>query len=298
MELTQLRYFLRVYQTQNITNASVQLNVSQQAISKQIQRLEEELGVVLFIRNSRGVQATEYAELLAQNIQGFLPELDSLIYNIQRKNSEVTGIVRLGVQCWQMSVNYGLEYEILRDFERTYPKVHLIWENSIPKRCLQGLKNRELDLAVITMPKDPEDYDLTFLRRFHWFMLMSKRHPLSVRNRLSVTDLAGHKIILANNETVTRNRIIKELEGKEKPIFIDVGDFIFDLIGQQIEGEGAMMLTTETVLDQFNPEKLIMVPIEDSKIWDAQLYLARIHGVSYTPAQEVLFQFLLKKWKR
>ena len=66
MELTQLRYFLQVYKLKNICAASSRLSVTQQAVSKQIQKLEEELGTTLFVRNPRGVEATEYADLLAQ----------------------------------------------------------------------------------------------------------------------------------------------------------------------------------------------------------------------------------------
>ena len=53
MELTQLRYFLQVYRMKNICSASAKLNVTQQAVSRQIQKLEEELGVALFVRNPR-----------------------------------------------------------------------------------------------------------------------------------------------------------------------------------------------------------------------------------------------------
>ena len=114
MELTQLRYFLQVYRTGNICGAAAQLNVTQQAVSKQIQKLENELGVELFVRQARGVQATPYAELLASKVQDFLPELDALAYNIQRRDREITGVVRLGIQCWQMGTKQGLRYACWR----------------------------------------------------------------------------------------------------------------------------------------------------------------------------------------
>ena len=295
MELTQLRYFLQVYKMKNICAASARLNVTQQAVSKQIKKLEEELGVTLFVRNPRGVAATEYADLLAQKVQGFLPELDALVYDIQNREREVTGVVRLGVQCWQMSVEQGLRYGVLREFEQAYPRVHLIWENSIPKRCVEGLKEDKLDLVVMSMPENPELYELTPLRRSRWFMLMSSSHPLAGRKELDIEDLAGQRLIMASNEASSRNRINRRLEGKEKPVFIGVEDFVFDLIGQQIEGEGAMMLTTETALDMFNPALFTMVPLRDD-FWRTQLYLARAKGRKITPAVQALKQYLLENW--
>ena len=116
MELTQLRYFLQVYHLKNICNASARLNVTQQAVSKQIRKLEDELGVALFLRNPRGVEATAYADMLAKEVLGFLPGLDALVSDIQRRDTEITGVVRLGVQCWQMGMAHGLKYDVLKAF--------------------------------------------------------------------------------------------------------------------------------------------------------------------------------------
>lgn len=296
MELTQLRYFLQVYRTRNISAAASQLNVTQQAVSKQLRNLESELGTALFSRGAHGVQATPYADLLAANVQRFLPELDALVYEIQKRDQEITGVVCLGVQCWQMSVAHGLNYGVLKRFEQTYPKVHLIWENSTPGRCRQGLIDRELDLTVTLRPDETDGMELTPLRKARWFILMAKSHPLAARKLLSVEDLAGQRLILARNEKRTRAELVKAMGDKEKPVFVDVEDFIFDLIGQQIQGEGALMLATETALDLFNPEYFTLVPVQNS-LWRTQLYLMRLSDVVHTPAEQALYQFLLEHWR-
>ncbi len=295
MELTQLRYFLQVYRLGNICSASARLNVTQQAVSKQIRKLEDELGVALFVRNPRGVQATAYADMLAQKVQGFLPELDALVSDIQKRDREISGVVRLGIQCWQMSVAHGLRYDVLKTFEQAYPRVRLIWENSIPGRCLSGLREGALDLAVMGVRENQEDLDLTPLRRTGWYMLMAQSHPLAAREVLHMNDLAGQRIILSGNEAKVRRKINSLLGELEKPEFIGVEDFIFDLIGQQIEGNGAMMLTTEITQDMFNPARFVMVPLTGS-LWRTELYLARLKDMTPSPAAQALYQFLLEKW--
>lgn len=295
MELTQLRYFLQVYRTGNICSAASQVNVTQQAVSRQIQNLEAELGVTLFERKARGVCATVYADLLAEKLQRFLPELDAFVYDIRSQDAEVSGVVRLGVQCWQMSTMHGLRYGALRAFEQAHPRVRLIWENSIPLRCLEGLRSQELDLAVMCMPENPEGFELTPLCQAPWYMLMARHHPLADRPMLTVEDLAGQRLILAENETETRNRICQKLVGREKPVFIGVNDFVFDLIGQQIEGENALMLATGAILDMFNPERFAMVPL-GSAFWRTQLYLARLAGCAHSPAAQALHRHLLTHW--
>lgn len=295
MELTQLRYFLQVYRLRNICSASARLNVTQQAVSKQIRKLEDELGVALFVRNPRGVQATAYADMLAQKVQGFLPELDALVSDIQKRDREISGVVRLGIQCWQMSVAHGLRYDVLKTFEQAYPRVRLIWENSIPGRYLSGLREGALDLAVMGVRENQEDLDLTPLRRTGWYMLMAQSHPLAAREVLHMNDLAGQRIILSGNEAKVRCKINSLLGELEKPEFIGVEDFIFDLIGQQIEGNGAMMLTTEITQDMFNPARFVMVPLTGS-LWRTELYLARLKDMTPSPAAQALYQFLLEKW--
>lgn len=295
MELTQLRYFLQVYHLKNICNASARLNVTQQAVSKQIRKLEDELGVALFLRNPRGVEATAYADMLAKEVLGFLPGLDALVSDIQRRDTEITGVVRLGVQCWQMGMAHGLKYDVLKAFEQTYPRVRLTFENCIPGRCLSGLRGGAFDLVVMGVREKPEDLALTPLRSTGWYMLMAQGHPLASREVLHIHDLAGQKIILSGNEKRARRKIASMLEGREKPEFIGVEDFIFDLIAQQIEGNGAMMLTTEITQDMFNPARFVMVPLTGS-LWQTKLYLARLKGMAHPPAAQALYQFLLEKW--
>ena len=295
MELTQLRYFLQVYHMKNICSASARLNVTQQAVSKQIRKLEDELGVALFLRNPRGVEATAYADMLAKKVQDFLPELDALVSDIQKRDTEIAGVVRLGIQCWQMSVAHGLKYEVLKAFEQAYPRVRLIWENSIPGRCLGGLREGAFDLVVMGVQEHPEDLELTPLRQTGWYMLMAKGHPLASRAVLHTNDLAGQRIILSGNEAKVRSEIVAMLEDQEKPEFIGVEDFIFDLIGQHIEGDGAMMLTTEITQDMFHPARFVMVPLTGS-LWQTKLYLARLKDMPHSPAAQALHQFLLEKW--
>lgn len=294
MELTQLRYFYAVYHVKNIC-AAEQLNVTQQAVSKQIQKLELELGITLFERGARGVKATAYADELAEKAKRILPELDAFVYDIQAKNSEPTGVLRLGIQCWQMSSAHVLRYDVLKDFQRQYPRISLIWENCTPPRCISGLLSHDLDLAVMSMPKDPSNLELTLLRRSKWYMLMSNNHPLAKKKELKTSDLAGQRIILAEDEINARNRILRRIGNAEKPVFVGINGFIFDIIGQEIEGENALMLSTGTILDMFNPERFTMVPM-DADYSDTRLYLARLEGIAHPPAEKALFQFLLEKW--
>ena len=170
MELTQLRYFYFVYRGRSIRSASSELNVTQQAISRQIKNLEEELGVELFERKNSGVEPTEYGHMMADRVGKILTELDSFVYSVQKRGQIISGVVRLGVQCWQMSEGGHLPYEALKDF-------------------------------------------------------------------------SGQNVIFPGEEVGSRSDILRSLHGMSQPRFIDVKDYIFDLLGQEVLGNQALMLT-------------------------------------------------------
>ncbi|MCI8566340.1 MAG: LysR family transcriptional regulator [Lachnospiraceae bacterium] len=295
MELTQLRYFYQVYRAGSIRSASGELNVTQQALSRQIQNLEKELGVALFTRSISGVEATEYGHMLFEKAEKVLPELESFVYSVQKRKHIVSGVVKLGIQCWQMAEGNNLRYECLREFCRAYPQIRLAWENDSPARCIEGVLEQRLDLCVTMMPERLEFLELTPLRDFQWYMLMAKGHELADRDCLSVEDLSGRKVILAGEETGSRNQITRALYGKTPPEFIDVKEYLFDLLGQEILGNQAMMLTLTAQEELFNPQRFVMVPLKGD-LWRSRLYLCRLAARPQTPAAELLFDYLREHW--
>ena len=76
MELTQIRYFLEVAESQHITKSAQKLHIAQPALSQSIHRLEKELRVPLFVSKGRNIVLTEYGKYLKQKLAPVLTELD------------------------------------------------------------------------------------------------------------------------------------------------------------------------------------------------------------------------------
>ncbi|MBL8856014.1 MAG: LysR family transcriptional regulator, partial [Planctomycetaceae bacterium] len=94
MELDQLRYFLRVAETKSFTRAAELLIVSQPALSRSVQRLEEELGVPLFVRKSRVVELSEAGEKFKIRAEQILALVDDT--KAQLTDDGQSGRVRIG----------------------------------------------------------------------------------------------------------------------------------------------------------------------------------------------------------
>lgn len=97
MNLRQLQYFVRVVELQNMTRAAESLYVAQPALSQQIALLEEDLGVRLLVRGSRGVSATAEGVLLYRHAQTILRQVDSTRSLLAKTDEQMTGTVSIGM---------------------------------------------------------------------------------------------------------------------------------------------------------------------------------------------------------
>ncbi|KQY25750.1 MULTISPECIES: LysR family transcriptional regulator [Rhizobium/Agrobacterium group] len=97
MNLRQLRYFAQTVEAGNITRAAEQLYVAQPALGLQIRQLEEELGVPLLIRHSRGVTATEAGKLLYDRARDVLRQVDSIKQEVMAHTSTAAESITLGL---------------------------------------------------------------------------------------------------------------------------------------------------------------------------------------------------------
>lgn len=96
MRLAQIEYFLSVAEMKNITAASKSLYISQPALSKQISLLEEELGVKLFSRESRGVALTQAGEQFARDLRGIMDELEDARQRVIAKGKAEYNTINIG----------------------------------------------------------------------------------------------------------------------------------------------------------------------------------------------------------
>jgi LysR family transcriptional regulator, nitrogen assimilation regulatory protein len=97
MKIRQLQYFLRVVEMQNITRAAESLHVAQPALSQQINLLEDELGVKLLARGSKGVLATTEGQLLYRHAQTILRQVESTKSLLNKATSQLSSSVSIGL---------------------------------------------------------------------------------------------------------------------------------------------------------------------------------------------------------
>lgn len=147
MNFTQLRYFVAVAQSRNLTRASAELRVAQPAISRQIKLLEEELGTPLLVRHHRGVELTDAGTLLQQRSEFLVRTLEETRTEIMELSAEPTGELRLGCP---PSLTRHLIGEALEQYLNRHPRVRVRLQEAMSDHLCQLVLSDQLDMAIIS----------------------------------------------------------------------------------------------------------------------------------------------------
>jgi LysR family hydrogen peroxide-inducible transcriptional activator len=149
MEIHQLRYFLAVASTGSFSRAAELCHVAQPSLSQQIQKLERELKERLFDRERQGAVLTEAGERLLPRAERALGELQAAQQEIRDLRGQVSGPLRLGVL--PTIAPYFLP-RVLPAFLAEHPAVELSVYEETTQHLVQGLRDRDLDLALASPP--------------------------------------------------------------------------------------------------------------------------------------------------
>lgn len=152
MKLRQLEYFCAVAEEKSISAAARELHVAQPPISRQIAQLEEELGVQLFLRGSKGMALTDAGQSLYQQTQQIFQELRRVEDSVRSVGTGMSGRIKLGVI--YSAVPYALRY--VERYHRAYPQVELYVRLGSPQELLESLNRGELHaLFLRTAAREP-----------------------------------------------------------------------------------------------------------------------------------------------
>ncbi len=148
--LSQYRIFYAVAKAGNISRAAKELYISQPAISKSINKLEDSLNTVLFTRNSRGVQLTDEGQVLFEHTRDAFEELAKGEQELKRIREFNMGHIRIGVSntlCRFIMVKY------LKGFIEQYPHIKITIESQPTTQTLSMLEQQRIDIGLVVEQK-------------------------------------------------------------------------------------------------------------------------------------------------
>ena len=177
MELRQLRYLVALAEELNFTRAAASEHVAQPALSQQIRRLEDEVGLALVERTTRHVALTAAGELLVGRARRVLAELDAAETELQGLRGMDTGHVTIGAMHTMGPVDLSLALALFHD---RHPNVGLTVREQSSEEMAEMLRVDELDLAFLSVTERVEAHGLGLhqLISEELVVLLPPDHPL------------------------------------------------------------------------------------------------------------------------
>lgn len=149
MNLKSLELFLQLATSQNYSQTAKQMHVSPSALTRQIQKLEQEVGERLFVRDNRGVELTDAGRKLMPVAQNICQQWTLYCRAAQGKDTELYGSLRLFCS---VTASFSHLPALLSNFRNTYPNIDLKLTTGDPAIALDKLFSNEADIVISALP--------------------------------------------------------------------------------------------------------------------------------------------------
>lgn len=288
MDIKQIRYFQEVSRTGSFTSAAKKLYLSAPGLVKSIDRLEEELGVSLFVRTRTGVSLTQAGHVLARYAQHYIRQHEFMLSEIRKAAMEQAARV-------EVCMTWGLLSFFPRDFLSKFvlcnPDVSLTTHNYALSELHEALLEYRETIGLYFGELDDPSLDILFHREAPLYALLSEKHPLSVRESLTLADLKAYKSIVINNDPGVTQALLRRLEtaGCAPQIILDGAEWAqaMELIGSA--GYISFCLPTGAP----NGIGLLTKPVEDMDL-PVNFNMAALKGVALSDAERRFADYVVK----
>jgi LysR family transcriptional regulator, benzoate and cis,cis-muconate-responsive activator of ben and cat genes len=227
MELRQLRYFLALARTLNFTYAAAESHIAQPPFSRQIKKLEEELGTSLVNRRSRQLTLTPAGELVRRHASEILARVDRLAPDARLLARTSQRAFRIGLET---TILYSRLPELLRKLREANPHLQIELLEMAPEQQAAALTEGRIEIAFGRARISDPALAQVLLREESFFAALPVHHPLAraAPAPLSLRDLADETFILCpvgalTHQPSTPRGLLADGEFRPKEI-IEVGD--------------------------------------------------------------------------
>jgi len=242
MTITQLKYILAVSEYKNFTKAAKKTFVTQPTLSMQIQKLEEELGVLIFNRNKKPIELTPIGSKIIFQAKNIVNEAYRMQDIVAQERGFIGGEFKLGIIPTVMPTLLPI---FLKTFISRYPKVQLKIEELSTDEIIKKLNEGHLDAAIAATPLHNKNIKERPIYYEPFVGYIPERHRLFNKSKIKNSDLNVNDILLLEDGHCFRNHIVNLCNStkpsKESLFTIESGSFE-TLIKLANEGMGMTLL--------------------------------------------------------
>jgi len=288
-----LRYFLEVVRCGSISGASQRLNVAGSAISRQIAKLEDEVGTALFERRPRGMLPSAAGRILADYARRTALEADRTAAEIRELPQWNRGTVRIASM--EGSAMDLLPHAFLT-FNRRHAGVRFDLTVLSPGLVARRVSEGEADIGITFSLAPERDIRVEYAMRAPVLALMSDDHPLAGRGSITIADLKHHPLALPTADTTLRQ--LFDLTCAAEGLLIEpvlVCNYMPTLNNFARAGGGIALTGRLSVARRLDVDRLVLVPIDNPGMQQRRVEIQTMAGRTLPHAVKAFLDHLIEE---
>ncbi len=284
MNLHVMKTFCDLVDTGSFSRAASSNYISQSAVSQQVAKLEDDLGVSLVVRGGVRIEATDAGKAFYQGAKSILRRYEKLLGVVKSVADEVRGVLRVGTI---YSVGFYLLDPYVRTFFEQHPEVDLhvtytSW-NQISAAILDG----EMDLGVVACPERDRSLESIPMFNEELVVVCSPVHRFAGRTSVRPAELEGESFAAFEENIPTRRHIDRLLKASRVRVSVDAMFDNIELLKRSLMVRGGVsILPRKNVEAEVTRGDLCVATIEDEKSWTRPVAVLRKRGQAASPAGE------------
>lgn len=277
MEIQQLYYYMELCKQKNFTEAGYACNMTQGALSKQIRKLENELGITLIRRNTRKFELSREGEIFLSYAKKMTGTYEEMLKNVQ-KNQEIK------IGCMPVLAPYHFA-RLVADFRKEYPDIKLVIDERIASEIQENSDRYDFLILRENMMEDQKKFRFSPLYDDKLCAVLYEKHPLYGRDRLQLKELKDDVFIFPERGSGSYEVFYKSCEkaGFEPKIAFEFpqANTIMSFVS---EGVG-VTITFSTVYREAKCAGVKMIPLEDELHSVISLFYRKNKPLDYAKKQ-------------
>ncbi|SDS62095.1 LysR family transcriptional regulator, hydrogen peroxide-inducible genes activator [Formosa sp. Hel1_31_208] len=249
MTITQLHYVLAIAEYKNFTKAAEKCFVTQPTLSTQIQKLEEELDILIFDRSKKPIELTDVGRKIVQQAKNIVNESDRIQDIVDQQKGFIGGEFKLGIIPTVMPTLLPM---FLKSFIKKYPKVKLKIEELTTEEIITRIMDGHLDAAIAATPLEHESIKERVLYYEPFVAYIPDDHRLKDKKKIAISDLDINDMLLLEDGHCFRDGVLnlcKAFKSHEDDQFQLESGSIETLVKLSNEGLGMTLLPYLNTLD-------------------------------------------------
>lgn len=277
MEIQQLYYYMELCKQKNFTEAGYACNMTQGALSKQIRKLENELGITLIRRNTRKFELSKEGEIFLSYAKKMTGTYEEMLKNVQ-KNQEIK------IGCMPVLAPYHFA-RLVAEFRKEYPDIKLVIDERIASEIQENSDRYDFLILRENMMEDQKKFRFSPLYDDKLCAVLYEKHPLYGRDRLQLKELKDDVFIFPERGSGSYEVFYKSCEkaGFEPKIAFEFpqANTIMSFVS---EGVG-VTITFSTVYREAKCAGVKMIPLEDELHSVISLFYRKNKPLDYAKKQ-------------